>query len=39
LRAKHNQVTEERSGSLPIIIGVALLSCVMGMILTWWLGW
>jgi hypothetical protein len=30
---------EERYGAVPIIVGVALLSCVAGMILTWWLGW
>ena len=30
---------EERYGAVPIIGGVALLSCVAGMILTWWLGW
>jgi len=36
---QYSQGFEERVGTLPIIVGVALLSCVIGMILTWWLGW
>jgi serine/threonine protein kinase len=39
LRAQQRESVEDRVGSLPIIVGVALLSGVLGMILTWWLGW
>jgi serine/threonine-protein kinase len=38
-QVRRPETLEDRVGTFPLVVGMALLSCVVGLLLSWWLGW